>query len=277
MQLVFGDHALELDKPQVMGILNLTPDSFYPSSRYRDLNRITDRAFEMVEEGVNILDIGAESTRPGASPIELNQEIDRLMPVLEVLVPKLNVPISIDTYKPEVMRQAIHAGAWMINDTRALSEAGAMSTIAQLQCPVSLMHHRGPVLKPGRDIIDDIDAFFAQQLEQCQAHGIAAEKIILDVGYGFAKSLADNLKLLNRLQRLQKYKQPLMIGLSRKGSIGKILNQACPSERLVGSLAGAIIALIKGVKWFRVHDVKESTEAITMVRAVINEMEYDDE
>ncbi|NVK87602.1 MAG: dihydropteroate synthase [Gammaproteobacteria bacterium] len=265
-------HSLYTRKPlQVMGIVNVTPDSFSDGGAYNSVAAALEQAQSMVAAGVDIIDVGGESTRPGAAEVSVQQELDRVIPVIEALVP-LAKPISIDTSKPEVMVAAVAAGAAMINDVRALTLPGALAAAAQCQVPVCLMHMQG---KPAtmqqmpsyQDVVLEVMAYLAQRVQECEQAGIARELISLDPGFGFGKELAHNLALLRHLKLFKKMQLPLLVGLSRKSMLGSVTGKAI-ADRLASSVAAATIAAREGANILRVHDVAETVDAAKLVTAV---------
>jgi len=246
-----------------MGVLNITPDSFSDGSQYNNEDQAYHRAVAMQKEGVDIFDIGGESTRPGSKEVSVQQEIERVVPVIN-RVKALGVPISVDTSKAEVMRAAVKAGARMVNDVRALQEEGALATIAELQVPVCLMHMQGQPRSMQQspqyqDVVKEVMAFLQKRVEVCQNAGINKALISIDPGFGFGKTLEHNLELLDGLGDFSELKLPILAGLSRKSMLGEITNQ--PVEgRLAGSLAVAQIAMEKGARIIRVHDVAETND-----------------
>ncbi|HEY5718088.1 MAG TPA: dihydropteroate synthase [Motiliproteus sp.] len=265
-----------------MGILNVTPDSFSDGGQlYRSggvcRDALLKRAEAMVAAGASILDVGGESTRPGAARVGLQEELDRVLPALEVLSRELNVALSVDTSAPEVMMAAAEVGCDLINDIRALQRPGAMEAAASTGLPVCLMHMQG---QPGSmqqapqysDVVDEVAAFLRERMAACAAAGIATERLLLDPGFGFGKNLQHNLRLLNQLERLHALGAPLLIGTSRKSMIGGVLGRTV-DERLAGGLATVVLALMKGGWIFRVHDVVETVDVLRMCRAVISEGE----
>ena len=262
--------------PRVMGILNITPDSFSDGGDFLSPQAAVERARQMVEEGAAIIDVGGESTRPGAPAVSIQKELDRIVPVIEVLSAELPVPISIDTSKPEVMRAAVAAGAGMINDVRALRLTGALEAAAELNrslsVPICLMHMQG---EPGTmqqqphysDVVQEVSAFLAERVQACVRHGIPRERLVVDPGFGFGKRLEHNLSLLKRLDELAKLGLPLMVGLSRKSMIGAVLDRPV-TQRLYGSLAAAVLAVARGAVLVRVHDVRATVEALKVYEAV---------
>lgn len=275
-----GDRRLSLDQPVVMGVLNVTPDSFSDggalfSQSQLSIEKATARAREMVAEGAAIIDVGGESTRPGATAISVQEELNRVAPVIERICREMDVAVCVDTSTPAVMREAAALGVHIINDVRALRRAGALCTARELGLPVCLMHMKG---EPGsmqddphyEDVVDEVIAFLAERIEVCQDAGIARHKIIIDPGFGFGKSVQHNLILLNRLARLEILRAPILVGLSRKSTIGRILGRQS-HERLNGSLSAAVLAVSKGARIVRAHDVGETVEALKFASAVLQE------
>ncbi|MCF7500436.1 MULTISPECIES: dihydropteroate synthase [unclassified Pseudoalteromonas] len=264
--------TLHLDSPVVMGILNVTPDSFSDGGSYCQLDSAVNQANTLLEQGALIIDIGGESTRPGAPDVSLEDELARVIPLVKALREHSDCVISIDTSKSEVMRQAIEAGADIINDVRALQEPGAIEVLAQYpDVAVCLMHMQGQprtmqMAPQYDDLFADINSFFAARIEACEQAGIQRERIILDPGFGFGKSLAHNYQILDKFDDFNQFKLPVLAGLSRKSMIGNLLNRDT-SERLAGSLAGALIAAQNGAKIIRVHDVLETVDALTVWQA----------
>ena len=264
--------TLHLDSPVVMGILNVTPDSFSDGGSYCQLDSAVNQASRLLEHGALIIDIGGESTRPGAPDVSLEDELARVIPLVKALREHSDCVISIDTSKSEVMRQAIEAGADIINDVRALQKPGAIEVLAQYpDVAVCLMHMQGQprtmqVAPQYDDLFTDINSFFAARIEACEQAGIQRERIILDPGFGFGKSLAHNYQILDKFDDFNQFKLPVLAGLSRKSMIGNLLNRDT-DERLAGSLAGALIAAQNGAKIIRVHDVLETVDALTVWQA----------
>ena len=265
---------LRLDSPVVMGILNVTPDSFSDGGSYCQLDSAVKQAKTLLNQGAKIIDIGGESTRPGAPDVSLEDELDRVIPLVKALRASSNCIISIDTSKSEVMRQAIIAGADIINDVRALQEPGAIEVLAQYpEVAICLMHMQGqPRTMQSNphydDLFADINEFFAERLAVCEQAGIQSERIILDPGFGFGKTLAHNYQILNKFDVFNQFKLPVLAGLSRKSMIGNLLNRDT-NERLAGSLAGALIAAQNGAKIIRVHDVQETVDVLSVWQACI--------
>ena len=258
---------LDLSQPRIMGILNITPDSFSDGSRFNQLDRALFHAEKMIAEGAAIIDVGGESTRPGAAYVSEQEELDRVVPVIEQLSQKLDVMISIDTYKPAVMAAACRAGAHLINDIKALQEPDALKIAVQSQALICLMHMQGepqsmqnhPVYK---DVVEEVSYFLNNRVAECLAAGIAPEKLLLDPGFGFGKTLEQNYELLGRLNEVQS-DYPLLIGVSRKSMIGNLLNRSV-DERLAGSIAAALYALAQGARIIRVHDVQATCDAVNV-------------
>ncbi len=262
----FGDLSLDLSKPHVMGILNVTPDSFSDGGQHYQRDRAVERALQMMQEGATIIDIGGESTRPGASAVALQEEIDRVVPVVEMLS-QYPIVLSIDTSQPEVMRAAVQAGAHIWNDVRALTRPQALETAAELNIPVIIMHMRGePTTMNSLAQYDDVTEEVIQELQQridaALAVGILPEKIMIDPGFGFAKDAKHNFKLLNELYRLNTLGYPILSGLSRKRFIGEALGGVEAIQRAVGSVAGHLLSIQQGACIVRVHDVRATVDAI---------------
>lgn len=263
---------LDLSRPAVMGILNVTPDSFSDGGVFFGRTKAIAQAVRMAQEGAAIIDVGGESTRPGARPVSVQDELDRVIPVIEAVARGVAVPISVDTSKPEVMRAAVAAGAGFINDVYALRSPGTLETAAALRVPVCLMHMQGePHTMQDNpqydDVVHDIRAFLEARIAACVAAGIPRERILVDPGFGFGKTLEHNLELLRRLREFAGLGVPLLAGLSRKSMIGKALG--LPVERrLHASVALALLAVQNGARIVRVHDVGATVEAVRMLEAV---------
>lgn len=260
---------LDLSTPQVMGILNVTPDSFSDGGQFNNIDRALDQADKMIEAGASIIDIGGESTRPGAPDVDLQEELERVIPVIRALREKHDVWISIDTSKAEVMKQAVDAGADLINDVRALQEPGALQVAAEADVPICLMHMQGQPrtmqADPSyQDVVAEIKAFLDERIAACASVGIARDKLILDPGFGFGKTIPHNYHLLAHLEQLHSLELPLLVGMSRKSMIFKLLEKS-PSEVLGASIACATIAAMKGAQIIRVHDVQETIDAMKIV------------
>ncbi|WP_241573503.1 dihydropteroate synthase [Rosenbergiella nectarea] len=273
MKLRARGSELDLSFPHIMGILNMTPDSFSDGGRHKTLIDAITHANEMVIAGATILDIGGESTRPGAEEVSVEEELARVIPVVEALSQRFEVWISVDTSKPDVIRAAASAGAHLINDIRSLNESGARDAAAEVDLPVCLMHMQGEPKSmqhsPSyQQIVTEVDGFLATEIERCVAAGIRRENILLDPGFGFGKNLQHNYELLANLGHFHHFDLPLLVGMSRKSMIGQLLNVG-PTQRLSGSLACAVIAAMQGAQIIRVHDVKESVEAIRVVEATL--------
>jgi dihydropteroate synthase len=270
-RLVCGKYALSLERPLVMGIVNVTPDSFSDGGKFLDKRAAIMHARRMVEDGADILDIGGESTRPGAKPASLGEELDRVLPIIEALASE-GVPLSIDTQKPEVMGAALAAGASMVNDVNALQAPGALHAVASSNAGVCLMHKQGePETMQQRpqyhDILTDVREFLADRANALMATGVKAERIVIDPGFGFGKTVAHNLMLLRNLYHFLELGFPVMAGLSRKSTLGAITGRDV-DERMAASIAAALIAAQKGAKILRVHDVRETVDALKILDAV---------
>ncbi|GAB4511030.1 MAG: dihydropteroate synthase [Sulfuricaulis sp.] len=270
-----GGRKLDLSRPAVMGILNITPDSFSDGGVFLSPEKAIAQALRMAEEGADIIDIGGESTRPGARSVSAQEEIERVLPVVKALRAQIHLPVSIDTSKPEVMRAAVKAGAGMINDVRALREPGALETAAQLEVPVCLMHMQGEPRTMQNapryaDVVAEVRDFLKQRLEACINAGIPASRLVIDPGFGFGKTLEHNIELLRGLKQLKTLDAPVLVGLSRKSMIGKALGLPV-EQRLHASVALAVMALQQGARIVRVHDVGPTVEALRMWSAVYPE------
>ncbi len=268
-----GGKPLDLSRAQVMGVLNVTPDSFSDGGCFLSHPVALERALQMVAEGAAIIDIGGESTRPGSIAVAAAEEIRRVVPLIEVLAPRISVPISVDTSKPAVMRAAAAAGAGFINDVRALREPGALEAAHDVALPVCLMHMLG---EPGTmqqaphyaEVVDEVAGFLRARVRACLEAGILRERLVLDPGFGFGKTLAHNLSLLRHLERIVDLGLPVLAGISRKSMIGALLDREV-GDRLAGSLAAAAIAVVKGAKIIRAHDVAATVEAVKVASAVL--------
>jgi dihydropteroate synthase len=271
-----GSQTLDLAQPVVMGVLNVTPDSFSDGGQYRQIDTAVGHGLRMVEEGAAIIDVGGESTRPGAEPVSVEEEIRRVVPVIERLRARTDALISVDTSKPQVMRAAAEAGAGLINDVRALCEDGALEAAVATPCAVCVMHMQGDPrsmqLAPHYgDVVNEVKAFLYERVKVCRAAGIAADRIVIDPGFGFGKTLEHNLQLLRHLRELRseppELDPPIMVGLSRKSIVGRLTGR--PSgERVYGSVALAVLAVINGARIVRVHDVGATVDALKTVVAV---------
>ncbi|GAA5524108.1 dihydropteroate synthase [Microbulbifer aestuariivivens] len=273
MKLTCGNRLLDLSRPRIMGVLNTTPDSFSDGGQYYrggvlSLEKAVARARQMVDEGAAIIDIGGESTRPGAAPVTAEQEFERVVPLVAAIARELDVIISVDTSSPEVMTAAAEVGAGLINDVRALQRPGALSAAARTGLPVCLMHMQG---QPGtmqanphyEDVVAEVAGFLRERLAACEAAGIDRSRVIYDPGYGFGKTDAHNLALLRNQLELAPEGIPLLAGLSRKSMIGRLLGREV-SERLPGSLALAMLAAQRGARILRVHDVAATADVLAL-------------
>jgi dihydropteroate synthase len=265
--------AHEQRQPLVMGIVNVTPDSFSDGGRFDRPDQAVAHSLQLVAEGADILDIGGESTRPGARAVSLEEELDRVVPVIQSLTGCTEVPVSIDTSKPEVMRAAVAAGAVMINDVNALRSDGALDAAAELGVAVGVMHMQGQPRTMQRDpqykdVVVDVLDFLQQRVEACLAAGIARQRLIIDPGFGFGKTLEHNLALLARQQELLTLDLPLLIGISRKSMLGAITGRENPDQRLAASLAAALLSAQRGAAILRVHDVGATVDVLKVLAAV---------
>lgn len=269
-----GKFQLTLNRPHVMGIVNVTPDSFSDGGKYISTDLAIEHALKLIAEGADILDIGGESTRPGAAPVGLEEELRRVIPVIQALSAITTVPLSIDTYKPEVMRAAIAAGADIVNDIRALQEEGALEIVANSSAGVCLMHMQGTPqtmqLQPSyHDVVSEVKQFLTERFNVALAQGIDKTRILLDPGFGFGKNKADNIALIQHLDILAEIGLPILVGLSRKSVLAKIAGDD-ELQRLHAGLAASVISAMKGAKIIRVHDVKPTVDALKVVAAVIS-------
>lgn len=261
------------DRPLVMGVVNVTPDSFSDGGFFASRERAITHALDLVGQGADIVDIGGESTRPGAEPVSETAELERVIPVVEGIRAVSDTPISIDTSKPGVMRAAVGAGADMINDVYALRASGAVATAADLGVPVCLMHMQGEPRTMQKapayeDVVADILAFFQQRIDACLGAGMRSESLVLDPGFGFGKTLTHNLQLLAGLERFAALGLPVLAGLSRKSMLGTITGRERPAERVAASVAAAVLAAQRGAAIIRVHDVAETVDALKVLQAL---------
>ena len=272
-QLDCAGRILRLDRPQVMGIVNVTPDSFSDGGAHDTTDAAVAHALRLVEEGADVLDIGGESTRPGAAEVEVEEELRRVVPVIERLAAQVAVPISIDTSKPEVMRAAVQAGAGMINDVYGLRREGALDAAAALGVPVVLMHMQGEprsmqAAPQYDDVVGEVHRFLAERIFAAEMAGIAKQRIVVDPGFGFGKDTAHNLQLLAQFERFVELGVPVLAGLSRKRSIGELTGRDVPADRVAGSVAAHLIAAQRGAAIVRVHDVAATVDALKVWNAV---------
>ncbi len=272
-QLDCAGRFLKLDRPRVMGIVNATPDSFASGGEHFDTDVAIARGLQLAAEGAAILDIGGESTRPGASDVSLEEELQRVIPVIERLAKETTLPISIDTSKPEVMRAAVAAGAGMINDVYGLRRDGALDTAAELGVPVVLMHMLGEPRSMQDapyydDVVGQVHRFLAERIFVAEMAGIDKKNILIDPGFGFGKTTAHNLQLLAQLRRFTELGVPVLAGLSRKRSIGELTGRELPQTRVAGSVAAHLIAAQHGAMLLRVHDVAATVDALKIWQAV---------
>ena len=266
-----GPKTLDLSRPVVMGVLNVTPDSFSDGGRFLPIKAAVAHGVRLAEEGAAIIDIGGESTRPGAALVSVEEELRRVVPVVERLRAATQAIISVDTSKPEVIREAVAAGAGLINDVRALDEPGALEAAAASGCAVCLMHMQGDPRTMQRapsyvDVVKEVKAFLDEHVQRCRAAGVSADRIVVDPGFGFGKTLEHNLELLRRLRELHD-ELPVLVGLSRKSMVGTLTGRSA-AERVHGSIALAVIAALNGARIVRAHDVAATVDALKMVTAV---------
>ena len=270
-----GYPLLQEGRTAIMGILNATPDSFSDGGLFISVSKAVDHVARMIDEGADIIDIGGESTRPGASPVSAEEEMERVIPIIEAVTQRFGVIISIDTSKATVMQAAVNAGAGMINDVRALKEEDALQAAVKMAVPVCLMHMQGqpqsmqdkPVYN---DVTTDVREFLSERVDQCLEAGMDLNHIMLDPGFGFGKTTEQNFQLLNELEHIRSYDLPVLAGLSRKSMIGQTLNLGV-NERLSASIALALLAVLNGANILRLHDVKETCQAVRMIEAVVKE------
>ncbi len=260
---------------QVMGILNVTPDSFSDGGQFHARHCALRHVEQMLSEGVDIIDVGGESTRPGAASVSVEEELERVIPVITAIRERFDVALSVDTSKPEVMQAAVSAGADLINDVCALQQPGALIACAPLTVPICLMHMQGQPRTMQQspryhDVVQDVSQFFQERIATCETAGIARQRLILDPGFGFGKTLSHNVDLLRRLTAFSDLGLPILVGLSRKSMIGTLLDNRPIEGRLHGSVAGAVIAAMQGANIVRVHDVGATVDALKIVNAVMN-------
>lgn len=271
--------ALDLTHPQVMGILNVTPDSFSDGGQFLAQDSALAQAKQMIADGVGIIDVGGESTRPGAKIVPVEEEISRVVPVIEAIQSEIDIPISIDTSKPDVMRAAIAAGAGLINDVQALRVEGALQAAVELDVPICLMHAQGTPQTMQNDphyddVVVEVTDFLLERVASCEQAGIDRDKLILDPGFGFGKRARHNLRLMKHLDKLVKQGLPVLVGVSRKSIIGEMLKVSV-DERLYGSLSLASIAVWQGAKLIRTHDVRATVQAVNLSNHVIQVEDFD--
>lgn len=270
-----GYPLLQEGRAAIMGILNATPDSFSDGGLFISVSKAVDHVARMIDEGADIIDIGGESTRPGASPVSAEEEMERVIPIIEAVTQRFGVIISIDTSKATVMQAAVSAGAGMINDVRALKEEDALQAAVKMAVPVCLMHMQGqpqsmqdkPVYN---DVTTDVREFLSERVDQCLEAGMDLNNIMLDPGFGFGKTTEQNFQLLNELEHIRSHELPVLAGLSRKSMIGQTLKLGV-NERLSASIALALLAVLNGANILRLHDVKETCQAVRMIEAVVKE------
>lgn len=272
-QLQCGARTVDLSAPLVMGILNVTPDSFSDGGRFNSVDKAVAQASQMVADGAAFIDVGGESTRPGAQAVSSQEELDRVLPVVEKIHGNLDVAISLDTSNPELMREGAKLGAGLINDVRALDRPGAVEAAAETGLAVCLMHRQGEPQTMQQaphynDVVAEVSDYLAAKVDSCIAAGIKRHNIVLDPGFGFGKNLQHNLTLMAKLETLLRLELPLLVGVSRKTMIGETLNKPV-NERLYGGLALAVLAAAQGAHILRVHDVAPTVDALRMTHAVL--------
>lgn len=269
----YSSSTQAIPMPLIMGIVNITPDSFSDGGQYFNCQSALEHAEKLAAEGADIIDIGGESSRPGAIQIDVQEELRRVIPVIKQLHERLDVCLSIDTSKAEVMLRAVEAGAGMINDVTALAEKEALCAAAELNVPVCLLHMKGKPLTMQHnpvydtDVIEEIDSFFEQQIERCLAAGLDRKQLVIDPGFGFGKSVDDNLRIIKQSHQFQRHNRPVMLGVSRKSTLGILLNKPVDA-RLFGGIAASVMAMLQGVSIIRTHDVAATKEALQVAYAI---------
>jgi len=274
VKLRCGRFALSLDRPLVMGVVNVTPDSFSDGGRYVEPKAAVAHARKLIEQGADLVDIGGESSRPGAAPVTESEELQRILPVLRGLQ-DLEKPISVDTRRPAVMRAALESGASMINDIDALTAPGALAAVAGGDCAICLMHKKGDPATMQKDpqyhdVVGDVKTFLNDRVKAAISSGIDSRRLVVDPGFGFGKTVTHNLMLLGGLKEIRSLKLPVLVGFSRKSTLGAITGRPA-DERLAGSLAMVLLALQAGATMLRVHDVKETRDVIAIWQAYVSE------
>lgn len=275
MKISFKNKVLKLNTPQIMGILNVTPDSFSDGGKWNSVDNALIHAKQMVDDGATIIDIGGESTRPGAAIVPVQEELDRVIPAVEKISKELDVFISIDTSQPKVMEEAVNAGAHIWNDIRALRLDGAIEMAAKLETPVILMHMQGDPktmqVNPNyTNVVKEVKDFLLERIDDSIKAGIKKENIILDLGFGFGKSVKHNFALLDAMQEFVNLGYPVLSALSRKSMIGAACSIDDPNQRVIGSVAGALLSIERGAQMVRVHDVKQTKEAFDVYKALLD-------
>lgn len=280
MKITARKIELDLNCPVVMGILNVTPDSFSDGGIYNRYDYALKHVASMVNHGAAIIDIGGESTRPGASEVSLQQELDRVIPIIEAVTDRFDVWVSVDTSKAVVMTEAARAGAHIINDVRSLHEPGALEAAAETGLPICIMYMLGQPktmqqTPDYKNVVVEVKQYLSDEIERCEAAGIAKNRLIIDPGFGFGKNLVHNYQLLAKLNEFHAFGVPLLVGMSRKSMIGELLDVPL-EERLIGGIACAVIAAMQGAQIIRAHDVKETVQAMKIVQATLSVKETDD-
>ena len=275
MKLYSHGSYLDLSSTNIMGILNVTPDSFFDGGKYTSLNNALKQAEKMINAGATIIDIGGESTRPGFKSVSVQEELQRVIPIIENILNRFEIWISIDTSKLEVIRESILSGVHMINDVRSLSAPGALEIVANANLPVCIMHHNNGNLHSlnnihkGNNLIKEVDKYFINTISNYEKAGIKRKNILLDPGFGFSKNCNQNYTLLANISKFHHFKLPILVGMSRKSMIGELLNIK-PSGRLIGSVTCALIAAMQRVQIIRVHDVKQTVDSMRILKTVLN-------
>ncbi len=263
----------KLPTPLIMGVLNVTPDSFSDGGRYYQVDHAVKRALMMIEEGADLIDVGGESSKPGALPVSCTEELARVIPVIKQLREQSDICISIDTTKAQVMHEAVSAGASIINDIAGFRSDESLAMAAKLDVPLCLMHMQGEPqdmqINPqySLDIVDEVNMYFQQRISRCIAAGIKRKNLILDPGFGFGKTPEHNMRIVNQIEQFHRYNLPVMLGVSRKSTLGVILNTTV-DKRLVGGLAIAVFVALQGIAIIRTHDVSQTRQALTMIQAI---------
>ncbi|QIB50824.1 MULTISPECIES: dihydropteroate synthase [Pseudomonas] len=273
-RLPCGDRELDLSRTHIMGILNVTPDSFSDGGRFTRMDAALAHVDKMLAAGATMIDVGGESTRPGAAPVSVAQEVERVVPMVEAIKARFDTVVSVDSSTPEVFTESARAGAGFINDIRALCRPGALEAAGATGLPVCIMHMQGEPVSMQQapvyaSVLDEVNQFLLERVAACEAAGIPRQRLVLDPGFGFGKSLEHNLQLFNRLDALQPSGLPVLVGVSRKSMIGQTLDRPV-DQRLFGGIALTVLAVTKGARIIRVHDVPETVDAVRMIEAVLS-------
>ncbi|MEH6387477.1 MAG: dihydropteroate synthase [Pseudomonas profundi] len=273
-RLPCGDRELDLSRTHIMGILNVTPDSFSDGGRFTRMDAALAHVDKMLAAGATMIDVGGESTRPGAAPVSVAQEVERVVPMVEAIKARFDTVVSVDSSTPEVFTESARVGAGFINDIRALCRPGALEAAGATGLPVCIMHMQGEPVSMQQapvyaSVLDEVNQFLLERVAACEAAGIPRQRLVLDPGFGFGKSLEHNLQLFNRLDALQPSGLPVLVGVSRKSMIGQTLDRPV-DQRLFGGIALTVLAVTKGARIIRVHDVPETVDAVRMIEAVLS-------